>query len=64
MNKTTLFFLTILLTIIGLTLTGLGLGIIFEHQWAGILTGLGLGMLTSSGLALKYIGAKADEKVL
>lgn len=53
MQKSHLFILTILLSIVGLTLLGLGLGIAFHKVWAGVLIGLGTGTTVAAAIAYK-----------
>ena len=55
MNKDNLFILAIILITLGLTLIGLGLGILFSKCWVGVLIGLGIGMSTSAILILKTV---------
>lgn len=55
MNKDYLFYAGIILSILGLTLIGLGLGILFAKVWVGILIGLGFGMIISAILILKTV---------
>jgi len=55
MNKDYLFYSAIILSTLGLTLIGLGLGLLFSKFWIGILIGLGLGMTISAILILKTV---------
>ena len=55
MNKNNLFYASIILFILGLTLIGLGLGILFCKFWVGILIGLGIGMSVCALLILKTV---------
>jgi len=53
MNKNELFYASIVINIIGLTLIGLGLGKIFNEIWIGILIGSGIGMIITAIILFK-----------
>jgi len=53
MNKVSLFYVAIILCILGLILIGLGIGIWLSMVWVCVLIGLGLGMFVSSLIILK-----------
>lgn len=55
MDKIILFYIAIVLSIVGFTLLGIGIGKIFNEYWVGTLTGLGTGMLIAANLILKTV---------
>jgi len=55
MDKTILFYVAIILGIIGFTLLGVGIGKIFNDYWAGTLIGLGTGMIITAIIILKTV---------
>ena len=46
----------------GCTLLGLGVGKLFNEIWAGILMGLGIGMIVTTIILLKTVGELGAEK--
>lgn len=55
MGKNTLFWLGLLILIIGSFLFGLGLGKLYEKQCEGMIIGLGLGLIFSAIIMFRTV---------
>ncbi len=52
MDKQSLFLGAIALCILGCTIAGLSLGLLFSEVWVGVLMGVGVGLLVAAILLL------------